>query len=298
MNRYFPFFALILLIFSGSLVAAEPPKMTADEFNASLKYQQGEIKLPGGKATLNVPPQFRYLDPADAKRVLEQAWGNPSGENTLGMLFPANAGPLDQSAWGVVISYTDDGHVSDSDADAIDYANLLKEMQDGTKEENERRVQAGFGRVELVGWAEQPQYDKDSRKMYWAKDLKIGDTQDHTLNYNVRVLGRDGVLILNAVAGMDQLAEIKGQMKQVTAFTNFGQGSQYTDFNADTDKIATYGLAALVGGAVAAKVGLFAKIGLLLVAGKKFIFLGLVAFGGFFARFYKRRKDKVKEGVG
>ncbi len=280
---------LLFSVFTAIHAAEEDGQMTAEEFNASLKYQQGEIALPGGKASLQVPAHFRYLDPSDTARVLEQAWGNPSGEGTLGMLFPADLGPLDEQSWGVVISYDNDGHVSDEDADAINYNDLLKDMQASLAEENDQRVQAGFGALQLVGWAEPPTYDKATRKMYWAKELKFGDDHENTLNYNVRVLGRDGVLVLNAVAGMSQLAQIKSQMQEVIAFANFNQGSQYTDFNPDTDKLAAYGLAALVGGAVAAKAGLFAKIGALLLAGKKFIVLALVVLAGGFARLFKRK---------
>lgn len=78
----------------------------------------------------------------------------------------------------------------------------------------------------------------------------------HSLNYNIRVRGREGVLILNAVAGMDQLATIKNEMKQVTAFTDFTSGNRYADFIESTDKVAEYGIAALIAGGAAAKLGL------------------------------------------
>ncbi len=288
--------AILLLTMTVLSHAAESePQMSPEEFMASLKFQQDTVTLPGGKATLQIPSSFRYLDPQDTERVLVMAWGNPSGDGTLGMLFPAELGPLDDQGWGVVISYDEDGHVSDQDADAIDYADLLKDMQHRIDEENAERVQAGYGALNLVGWAEPPQYDKDTRKMYWAKELQFDGAPENTLNYNVRVLGRDGVLVLNAVAGMSQLAQIKEHMPTVIAFTNFSDGSRYTDFNPDTDKLATYGLAALVGGAVAAKAGLFAKLGVLLLAGKKFIIIALLAIGGLFAKFFKRKGSTTPE---
>src|SRR5512135_3911802 len=62
------------------------PGMTAEQFLASLNFQNGKIDLPGGIAGLDLPPTFRYLNPADTNRVLVDAWRNPPGGTTLGMI--------------------------------------------------------------------------------------------------------------------------------------------------------------------------------------------------------------------
>ena len=289
--------AVVVLSIALPALAA-PPKsgeqgMTAEQFEASLKYQGGAITLPNGVATLRIPASFRYLGPKDASRVLEDAWGNPPGPKTLGMLFPANIGPLQENTWGVVITYEKDGHVSDEDADKIDYQELLASIQGEIADSNKERVKQGYAPLQLVGWAEPPHYDKASHKLYWAKELRFGDSTPHTLNYNIRVLGREGVLILNAVASMNDLASIQKDMQQVLTFTDFVEGQRYADYNPSTDKLATYGIAALIGGAVAAKTGLLAKLGVLLLAAKKFIVLIVVAIGGIIARIFKRKKPKI-----
>jgi uncharacterized membrane-anchored protein len=255
------------------------PGMAQEAFLASLKFQQGDIVLPGNIATLKLPPSFRYLPPADAERLLVDGWGNPPGAKTLGMIFPTAVGPLDEQGWGVVITYDKDGHVDDSDADSIKYDELLKDMQEGILEANAARKEKGYGAMALLGWAEAPHYDKASHKLYWAKQLKFDDAKQNSLNYNVRVLGREGVLVLNAVAGMEQIAHVKGEMQTVTAFTEFNPGNRYADFDAKTDKVAEYGLAALVAGGVAAKLGFFGKLFGLLLAFKKLIFIGIAAAG-------------------
>lgn len=277
----------LLLPLSAS---AEEKYMTAEEFEASLHYQKGAIELPGGLIRLNVPDSFRYLNPGDSSRVLEDAWGNPPGGETLGMLFPADVGPLDEGSWGIIITYSDDGHVSDEDADSIDYTELLSDMKDEVKESNQERKQQGYETVDLVGWAKTPHYDKTSRKFYWAKELHFGSDDLNTLNYNIRILGREGVLVLNAVAGMDQLAEIDQKIPDILAFTNFTPGNRYEDFNESTDKVAAYGLAALVAGAAAKKLGLLAVIAAFLVKSWKLIMIGLAALGG---GLWKSRKNKT-----
>ncbi|HEX5127379.1 MAG TPA: DUF2167 domain-containing protein [Rhodocyclaceae bacterium] len=283
------FFVFILLVLSASAFAqeqADQPKMTREEFLASLKFQQGKIELPGNIAALDMTKSFRYLGPDDAQRVLVDAWGNPPGTKTLGMIFPADVSPLSENGWGVVITYDKDGHVKDDDANSIKYDDLLKDMQESTQEASAERKKQGYSEIALIGWAESPRYDKSSHKFYWAKELAFGGQNEHSLNYNIRVLGRNGVLVLNAVAGMNQIQQIKTEMRDVVAFTEFTPGNRYADFDSKTDKVAAYGLAALVAGGVAAKIGLFGKLFALLLAFKKAIVLGLAAFGSAIYRFF------------
>lgn len=270
--------------------AGSAPQMTQEQFLSSLKFQQGKITLPGNIATLDLPPSFRYLSPEDSTRLLVDGWGNPPGAKTLGMIVPAETSVLSQEGWGVVITYDKDGHVKDDDADSIQYDQLLKEMREGLEGANEERKKAGYPGMHLIGWAEQPSYEKASHKLYWAKELKTDGAPENGLNYNIRVLGREGVLVLNAVAGMDQIAKIRTEMKQVTAFTDFTAGNRYADFNSSTDKVAEYGLAALVAGGLASKLGFFGKLMALLVAFKKVIFLAVAGAFGAVVKFFKREK--------
>jgi uncharacterized membrane-anchored protein len=281
---------VMTLVLAAAVQADDNATMTAEEFEASLKFQKGAVVLPGGMATLNVPESFRYLGPEDTERILVDAWGNPSGEGTLGMLFPADVSPLAESSWGIVITYEEDGYVSDKDADAIDYDDLLKEMKDTVAERNKERQEQGFQAVDLVGWAAKPRYDKAQHKLYWAKELSFGADREHTLNYNIRVLGRKGVLVLNAVSAISQMETVAGQMQTVLAFTDFNAGFRYADYDTKTDKKAAYGLAALVAGGVAAKAGFFAKLFAMLLAAKKLVAVAVIGLGAFLMNLFKRKK--------
>jgi uncharacterized membrane-anchored protein len=256
----------------------------------SLHFQHGKINLPGGIATLDLPPSFRYLNPEDSARLLTKGWGNPPGATTLGMIFPEDLDPMSRDGWGVIVTYDKDGHVKDDDADSIKYDELLKDMQQATAADNEERKKQGYPAMTLLGWAEKPSYDKASHKLYWAKELKTAGDQQSGLNYNIRVLGRDGVLVLNAVAGMDQIGTIRSEMQRVNVFTDFTAGHRYADFNDRTDKVAEYGLAALVAGGIGAKLGLFGKLFALLLAFKKVIFLAVAGAGSAIFKFFKREK--------
>ncbi len=285
-----------LLLVLGSCIAlsfnaqAAPPKpkpkplvvdsaavyqATLDSINSTFVYQQGLINLPGGVGKLTVPRGFLYLDSAQAARVMHKLWHNPPQES-LGMLFPADRGPVSEGTWGYLIQFDPMGHVQDDDADDIKYDDLLEDMQKDTEEENQDRTKGGYEAVHLIGWGAPPYYDKNQHTLHWAKLLRFGDGLDETLNYNVRILGRKGVLVFNAIAEPRQLPEIKASIPSLLANVSFVKGQQYNDFSAGIDEVAVYGIGGLVAGKVLAKVGLFAVI-------LKFWKLGLLALGGAWA---------------
>ena len=265
-----------------------PAHPTRDQIEAQLGYRTGLVTLRGGLATLDLPADFRYLDAEDTEIVL-RAWGNPPGAQTLGMVVPTALRVLTPEGWGVIITYAEDGYVKDDDAAKIDYHELLTDMQRATREADPELAKAGYTTVELVGWAEPPHYDSVAHKLYWAKDLKFSDDSTHTLNYNIRVLGRRGVLVLNAVASMDQIDPVKHDMAQVIGAVEFNDGHRYADFVPGNDKVAEYGIAALVAGGIAAKAGLFKVLLGALVALKKLIIVVLAGAAAFLRKLFRRK---------
>jgi len=252
-------------------------------FEASLEYRKGVITLASGNVTLTVPEGFYFLDASDARDVLVDAWGNPPESATAdGMLFPEGSSPLQDGAWGVVITYEDTGYVSDADAASIDYDMLIEAMRDGLEAENNQRLVNGYPKLDIIGWATQPRYDGAAHKLYWAKEISFDDDPDHTLNYDMRVLGRYGVLSMNFVAGLDQLQEVERASPAVLAIAEFNPGFRYDEFNPSTDAKSDLGIAGLIGGAAAATA--LAKNGGILAAILMFLqkgwFIVVAAIGG------------------
>jgi len=275
----------------------EQARAWAKKFLASLTERTGTIDLGDNLASIKTGKKYYYLAPSDARKVLVDAWGNPPQSGGLGMLFPAGTTPLSGDTWGVEISYEEMGHVKDDDAGKLDYDDLLSEMKKDTKEESEARVKAGYQPITLIGWAEKPYYDAKAKKLYWAKEYQIGNETTHTLNYNVRILGRKGVLVMNFIAGMDQLPEIRNQINDVLATTDFEPGNLFSDFNPSVDKVAAVGIGGLIAGKILAKAGLFGlillglkKIGLVLLALKKVVIVAVVAVIGFFKKMFGKGK--------
>jgi uncharacterized membrane-anchored protein len=290
--------AATLLFLTTPALAQEaapiPPDM--QQLVDGLRYQQGEITLQDGLAKLTVPEGFRFLGPEDTETVLFKLWHNPpGGTHPLGMLFPAHDDPQSSDGWAVVISYEADGHVKDDEANEIDYAALLKQMQASSKEENVEREKQGYPAVSLVGWAEPPHYDAAGHKLYWARELAFGGEANHTLNYDIRMLGRKGVLVLNSVGSMSQLAQIRDSGPQLLSMVDFNPGHRYVDFDSSTDKVASYGLAALVAGGIAGKLGLFKGLVALLLAAKKFVIVAVIGAGASLRKLFGRSKPGPTE---
>lgn len=230
----------------------------------SLKYQDGNITLADNLGTIKLPPDFKFLDAAQSEKVLYDLWGNTKSYDPdtklLGMIFPQNSGPVGDSSWAFVVQYENIGYVKDDDAAKIDYVQMKKDIQQEEVEENKRRVAAGSFAINFVDWAEPPYYDKERKVLYWAKNLKVAGAAENTLNYDIRILGRKGIMSMQAVAGMSMLQEVNKNKEKVLSMMEFNAGNKYSEFNPGTDKVAAWTIGGLVAGKVLAKVGFFAII--------------------------------------
>ncbi len=232
-----------------------------DSIEKSFKYEHGTVQLKGGVGTLTVPAGFKYLEPKQAEHVIVDLWGNPGSDNvTLGLVLPEKQGILDENGYVFNIEYDEIGYVKDDDADDINYDDLLKTMQSDVVEGNEERKKEGYPAVTLVGWASQPFYDADRKILHWAKELKFAESGQNTLNYNIRILGRKGVLVLNAISTMKDLPAVKADIPKVLNMVEFSKGNKYSDFDPKIDDVAAWTIGGLVAGKILAKVGFWAMI--------------------------------------
>lgn len=284
-------FLFLMTVFSPKLLAQTNDTLAAyyDKIEKSFKYESGKITLSEGEGTLNVPKGFKFLNAAQTQDVLSNLWGNPEDKSILGSLVPDEKGVTHSNSWMFVISYQGDGFVKDDDAGDIDYDDLLKTMKEDVQAENEERKKGGYPEVQLVGWASKPYYDNNLKVLHWAKELKFGTDEANTLNYDLRVLGRKGMYNISAVAGMDELAEVKASIPGILKSVEFNQGHKYLDFDADTDTVAAWTIGGLVAGKVLAKVGFFA----ILAKFGKIIVIGIIAAFAGFKKFLFGKKDQV-----
>jgi uncharacterized membrane-anchored protein len=266
-----------------------------DSLINALHYQTGTITIGDNIAQVQTPEGYSFLGAKDARFVLKDLWGNPDDENILGMLIPKNAGITDTGGWAVVYSYEESGHVKDDDAEGINYDDLLDEMKKQTIAASAERTKMGYKSIELVGWAKKPFYDKETHKLHWAKEIKFENSTSNTLNYNIRMLGRKGVLVMNIVSEMSGLPVVESNIEKILGSTNFTAGNTYSDFNSSTDKIAEYGIGGLIAGGVLLKTGILAKLGLLLIKLWKLIAVSIAGAFAFVRKKLSGKKKKKKE---
>jgi uncharacterized membrane-anchored protein len=211
------------------------------------------------------------------------------------MIFPKGGDATD--SWGAVVTYDDAGYVKDDDAAKIDAAKLLAQMREGEEEDNRQRREHGYDQLRVAGWAEPPSYDAATHSAVWARDLEVVGKDHHTLNYQIRLLGRRGVLSLNIIAPLDQLPQVKAVSAQVRSLAAYDVGSRYADVDKANDKMAAYGVAGMiaagVGVAAAKKLGLLAL--LLVFAKKGFVLIaaGFAAVAAWLRRLFGGNKLQV-----
>ena len=222
----------------------------ARAFWQSLTPRKGTIDLAGGIAVIDVPEGFVFLDANDTGRVLTEAWGNPPGNDALGMLLPDGMTPFDPGAWAVTITYEETGHISDDGASQLEAAKLLSILQRDAARETETRKAEGYESFAVLGWMQQPHYDPVSHTLSWGRVLHFGSLQGDTLNVSIRLLGRQGMLSIELVADEAREAEVEKAFMDLIAMARFNPGYRYEDFDAASDRRSETGLAELVTGSM------------------------------------------------
>ena len=259
-----------------------------------LNRQTGTISIAAAKAELDLGDRYYFVGPEQSRTILVDIWRNPpaAANGVLGMVFPKGKSFVDDT-WSAVITYENTGYVSDDDAKTIDYNSMLADMRRSDEAQAPEIRSQGYPAGILQRWAQSPTYDPGRHSLVWARDIKFDNTPEDTLNYDIRLLGREGVLSMNVLASMSQLGEVREAAKTFASVGNFKSGARYIDYNAATDKKAEYGLAGLIAAGGAAAVA--KKVGLLAVLAKfgKVILVGLIAalaaFRNFIGRLFGRK---------
>jgi uncharacterized membrane-anchored protein len=262
--------------------APTPPAAAEDKsaFIRSLHWVRGPAQVQiGENATFDVPKGTVFLNPDDTKKLMEAMQNPSSGKEYL-------FGP-ESLSWFGIFEYVDSGYVKDDEQ--IDAEALLKSFRENAEESNKYRKDKGWEPIEITGWKYPPRYDSASRRLEWAIDVR--SKSGSSINFNTRLLGRHGVTSALLVSSPENLDANVAAFKDLVGGYAFKSSERYDDFKAG-DRVAEYGLAALILGgaaAVAAKKGLFAVVGGFLVAFWKLIAGAAVAIAAAIRARLKRR---------
>ena len=275
--------------------AAQPTEAAKAEFAAALEAANKasiagptDVKLID-QAVLKLPEGLIHIPTAQADRLLS-AMGNRVGEGLLGIVVSP------QADWFIVMRFSKSGYIKDDDAREWNVDDLLKGLKEGTEESNKERRSRGIPEIEVVGWVEAPKYDATTHRLVWSlesKDKGSPATAERGVNYNTYALGREGYISMNLVTGLANVQAEKPVAHSLLTALQYNDGKRYTEFNSSTDHVAEYGLAALIGGVAAKKLGLFALMFAFLAKFAKVIGVAAVAFGAMFVKFFRKKKPEV-----
>jgi len=235
-------------------------------------------------AEIQVPAGFVFLD-GDQTRAMMESYGEPVSGQEVGMMIPTN------SDWSVFFDYADVGYVKDEDKDELNADKLLQSIKAGNEAGNKERRRNGVPPLKLIGWEQEPRYDEATHNLEWA--IRFESEGQPLLNYNTRLLGRKGYMSVILVVDPKALPATLPEFRQLLAGYRFQSGESYAEYRPG-DKVAKYGLAALVvGGAAvgATKLGLFAWLLPVLKKVWYLIVAAIAAVGNFLKRLFLRKSD-------
>ncbi|MDM0109891.1 DUF2167 domain-containing protein [Variovorax sp. J22R24] len=221
----------------------------------------------GTKATIEIPKEGSLLDGINGSKFLEITGNLPSPGTNIVMY----------DGWWAALDFTGEGYVKDNDK--VDPDALLKILRDSDGPANEQRRKLGLREMYTEGWYVPPHYDDKTKYLEWGLTLRSAGSNEPTINYTVRILGRTGHESATLVSSPERLDDDVKSFKRVLSAFSFVAGEKYSEFRPG-DKVAAYGLGALVVGgaaAVATKTGFWKVLAGVLAAGWKFVAAGAVA---------------------
>lgn len=272
---------LARLLLAGALLAMggvhAQENQGSEDFLSTLAWEVGPttVAVPEG-GVFQVPEGFVFLAEDDSARFQEYIQNIPSPGET--MFAP------DTLEWFAIFRFEETGYVQDDEA--IDADAVLQTVRDGQEAANAELADRGWGTLTIDGWETPPQYDSASNRLEWAIRATSSDG-GKVVNFNTRVLGRHGVMEVVLVTSPEALALHTPQFKTALDGFAYEQSASYAAYEPG-DRVAEYGLAALIAGGAAAVV---AKSG----AGKallKLVIGGLAALGALFAGIFRKKKKE------
>jgi uncharacterized membrane-anchored protein len=280
MKRAFLYSLMLLAIFvNGVSAQGDKPspqlKSAIDNLEKTIVTKPGLVPL-GSLATLDLQPGSCFVPP-ESTREFMTALGNKFSGEVLGMIIP---GSKDEWALDImiVLESSPSGHILDADANKLDANVILESIRSITEAANVERKKLNQGELKVLGWDEPPYYDQPKRLLVWSINTVDFDNAA-SINYNQNMLGRDTLLRMGALGRVDN-SKIKQFAKKAATNISYNPGKRYEDYQPGVDKVAEYGLAALIAGVAAKKLGFFALLFALLVKGWKIILVVVFFLGG------------------
>jgi uncharacterized membrane-anchored protein len=232
--------------------------------------QQGSLD---GKAVFKTSDAFTFLSPTETDKFLQLNGNPPQGSAVT--IAPVKGN------WFGILRFAPEGYVKDDEK--IDADQLLKSLKEQNAAGNEQKKKQGYQALVMEGWALPPRYDSANKRLEWGTLLRAED-KSLVANVSTRILGRSGYTSAVLVTSPETLDADLKDFKTALKDFDYVSGEKYSEWR-EGDKVAAYGLGALVLGGAAAAVsskGGFKVIGLAVLG-------ALAAVGAFIKKIFGRK---------
>lgn len=269
----------VLFLFQGLTFAQADTggsEKTVEQQLSELNWlKPGSIGRIGDKAEYKVKDGYTFLGATDTDKFLKLNGNIPTGSSyTIAST---------SSQWFGILSFLPEGYVKDDEK--IDAAELLKALKAQNVRGNEERRKQGYPALTLEDWFFPPRYDNESKRLEWATKLRAEGSQSYTANVSTKILGRSGYTSVILVTSPETLEKDLADFKVTLKDFDYVSGEKYSEWK-QGDKVAAYGLGALVlGGAAAAATSKAGIKGIALAA-----LAGLAALWAGIKRLFQRKK--------
>ncbi len=229
-------------------------------------------------STLKIPEGYIFTGP-DGTKLLMEDWGNVVTDKEIGIVVAP------EDAWIAVFEFDPIGYVKDDEKNDLDADAILNSIRESQNRDNERRRSMQLTELEIEGWFIEPFYNETTHNLEWCTQLREKGADEPFVNHNIRILGRRGVTEVTLIASPDELDTAIPELAEILEDYAYASGGSYAEYRKG-DKMAKYGLTALVAGgaaAVALKSGLFKHIWKILV-------VGAAAVSGFFKKLFGKKE--------
>lgn len=282
LQRFLKHVGLCLMFVTFSFFCT-PMTVFAQEPEINWIVGPNTVTLGDDVAHLTFGEDYAFANGDDTRKAMDKI-GNPPTNREVGLIIPKAPG----SNWFVVFEYFPVGYIRDEDKDKIDADAILKSLKEGTEASNKFRKERGIPPIHVTSWYLEPYYDTSTNNLTWSTLLISEGSEEgiETVNHNVRLLGRHGYMSVVLVADRSTLDSFKPEVDTLISNFSFAKGKSYAEW-VKGDKVAKYGLTALIAGGaatVAAKTGFFKILA-------KYAKVILIAVIGFFAALWGRIKS-------
>lgn len=267
-------FIFLLLLLCPHVVFSQ--QQGADPF-AGIDFKSGPFTASlCGMASVNVPAGYLFVEKKDVKKFQDVIHNITSGSE-CGIVIS------DTGSRFAVFSYIPSGHILDDEKGNLNPNEIMATLKRNTDKSNVERKNRGWGEMTLIGWEVTPHYDQLTNNLEWGiRGVSEGET---VINYNIRLLGREGLMTVVCVDNPENFKQSLYEFRKIVSNFGFKTGEKYAEYR-QGDKLAQYGLSALIVGgaaAVAVKSGIGKWLG-------KIIGFGVLAAVGYIVSLFKRKK--------